>query len=269
MPRIIRVFPRRTKATPDDVLAYCGPPDLWAEADAVHISVAFTWDVPSAERLAKLWRHVAPVTIGGPAVGTRGEDFEPGRYLRHGYTITSRGCPRRCWFCAVPGRDGTIRELPITDGYNILDDNILAASRPHFASVCAMLARQNRRAEFTGGLDYRLLTNWHVEQLAAIQPRPACWFAFDPGDEFDGLYDAAKKMLAAGWTREAHRLRCYVLIGYPRDTITAADVRLRQALACGFTPMAMLYRDERGEVSREWRTFQRTWARPALIHHGG
>lgn len=37
--RLIRVFPRRTKATPDDDLAYTGPPDFFAEADEVHVSV--------------------------------------------------------------------------------------------------------------------------------------------------------------------------------------------------------------------------------------
>ncbi len=35
MRRIIRVFPRRTKATPTDHLAYFGPPDFFAEADEV------------------------------------------------------------------------------------------------------------------------------------------------------------------------------------------------------------------------------------------
>jgi len=36
-PRIIRVFPRKTKATPTDALAYFGPPppDRLAEADEI------------------------------------------------------------------------------------------------------------------------------------------------------------------------------------------------------------------------------------------
>jgi len=33
--RVIRVFPRRTRATPVDDLAYVGFPDFWAEADRV------------------------------------------------------------------------------------------------------------------------------------------------------------------------------------------------------------------------------------------
>ena len=43
---IARVFPRRTKATPDDALAFTGEPPLLElhEIDEVHIRVAFTSD---------------------------------------------------------------------------------------------------------------------------------------------------------------------------------------------------------------------------------
>ena len=51
--RIIRVFPRRTKATPVDELAIVGrEPGLFDEADEVHISVAFTCDIPEWARPA-------------------------------------------------------------------------------------------------------------------------------------------------------------------------------------------------------------------------
>ena len=43
MKRVIRVFPRRTKATPTDNLAAINRiPDLLDYADEVHVSVAFT-----------------------------------------------------------------------------------------------------------------------------------------------------------------------------------------------------------------------------------
>jgi hypothetical protein len=268
--RIARVFPRRTKATPTDELAFTGPPGLFPpEVDAVHVSVAFTWDLRRAEQLAREWRRVAPVTIGGPAVGHQGEAFEPGQYVRRGYVITSRGCPKRCWFCSVWKRDGGIRELPICDGWNVLDDNLLACSDGHVREVVAMLSRQGRRAEFTGGLDYDLLLDWHVDLLASLKPRPTCFFAYDPGDELDGIREAGRKMLAAGWTRESHRLRCYVLIGFPRDSFGASESRLRDVLAAGFTPMAMLWRGDGGGGNysdSDWRRFQRQWARPAIIH---
>ena len=139
--RLIRVFPRRTKATPIDELAYFGPPDLFAEADEVHVDCTFTADKTAAESLAEDWKHVAPVQIGGVAYGDPGHEFIPGRYIKPGYIFTSRGCPRRCWFCSVWKRDPIPRLLPIQDGWNILDDNLLACPEPHVQAVFAMLSR--------------------------------------------------------------------------------------------------------------------------------
>lgn len=276
--RVIRVFPRRTRATPDDSLAVTGEPDLFSEADEVHISVAFTADKPKADKLAESWRHVAPVKIGGVAYGDPGADFVPGKYIKHGYTFTSRGCPERCWFCSVWKRDPSIRLLPIQDGWNVLDDNLLACPEDHFRAVIAMLAQQKRRVEFTGGLQAARLKDWHVECLASLKPRPVCFFAFDDPekttDTFESMRYAATKMLDAGFTAASHRLRTYVLIGYPRDTIEKAEGRLRQMLKIGFTPYAMLWQPETPSAEKwrpapVWRTFQRSWARPAIIHSKG
>lgn len=269
--RLIRVFPRRTKATPDDPLAYVGPPDLLAEADEVHISVTFTYDKPRAEALAEEWRHVAPVSIGGVAYGDRGDEFIPGRYIKHGYTFTSRGCPRRCWFCSVWKRDPIVRLLPISEGWNVLDDNLLACPETHVREVFAMLARQGRRVEFTGGLEALSLQDYQVDLLAGLRPRPSMFWAYDPGDAFETLESAARRLLAAGFTRASHRLRCYVLIGYPQDTLDLATTRLHAMIAIGFTPMAMLWKPEAPSQEKyrpgaEWRAFQRRWARPAIIH---
>lgn len=271
--RLIRVFPRRTKATPDDALSVVGRgPGLLDEADAVHISVTFTWDKPRAEKLAEYWRHVAPVKISGPAYNDACLEFVPGRYIKHGYTITSRGCPRRCWFCGVWKRHPEATPLPaIADGWNVLDDNLLACPRPHFEAVIEMLRRQKQRAQFTGGLEALSLQDYHVELLASLKPRPQCFFAYDPGDELEPLAVAAKKMLAAGFTTASHRLQCYVLIGYPHDTFSEAEKRLKQIKDMGFTPMAMLWRpgnerEQRYAPSLEWHRFQRLWARPAIIY---
>jgi hypothetical protein len=233
--RLVRVFPRKTKATPDDALACFGPPDLLAEADEVHVSVTFTYDKPAAECLAEQWRHVAPVKIGGVAYGDRGEEFVPGRYIKPGYIFTSRGCPRRCWFCSVWKRDPVPRLLPIVEGWNVLDDNLLACPREHVEAVFAMLRRQNRRVEFTGGLEALSLQDYQVDLLASLTPRPNMFFAYDPQDEFETLEHAARRLLAAGFTTRSHRMRCYVLVGYPKDTFELAEARLRQMTSIGFT----------------------------------
>lgn len=288
--RLIRVFPRKTKATPDDAMAYyddrkrgkTATPNLFTDiADEVHISVAFTADLPKAERLAYEWQGYArTIKIGGPAKHMRSEEFEPGKYIKHGYTITSRGCPCTCWFCDVWRRENDHpkdppRELAIADGWNVLDDNLLACSRRHVEAVFTMLRRvtreQKRRAEFTGGLWAAGLQDYQVGLLADLSPLPKCYFAYDPGDPFETLRSAAQRMLAAGFTQASHRLLCYVLIGYPRDTFDAAEQRLNQMLSIGFTPFAMLWQPdtpsaEKWRPSPDWKAFQRRWVRPEIIH---
>jgi hypothetical protein len=262
---MIRVFPRRTNATPVDSMAFVGEPTLFAEADRVHISVTFSWDLPEAERLAKEWQVVAPVEIGGPATGQRGEDFEPGVYLKEGYTITSRGCPNRCNFCSVWRREGeSIRELPIKDGWNILDDNLLACSDNHIREVFSMVKRQNRKPHFTGGLEAARLKLWHVRELAKIKPKEM-FFAYDGPEDREPLFEAGKMLLSNGFNRQSNSLRAYVLIGYQKDTLEAAEHRLYECMAAGFLPMAMLYRDETGNRSDTWRRFAWRWARPAIF----
>lgn len=134
MNRIARVFPRKTAASPTDALAFFREPTaddfascIEADVSAVHISVTFTWDIPRVEDLYYAWQILGvPVMVGGPAFDDRMGDFAPGLYLKDGYIFTSRGCTKECWFCSVPRcAHGEIRELPVVDGWNILDDNIL------------------------------------------------------------------------------------------------------------------------------------------------
>jgi hypothetical protein len=270
--RHLRVFPRRTNATPRDDGVRIGPPGLFdkdADIESVAVSVAFTWDLPEAERIARLWAEIAQTEIGGPAVGTVGGEFIPGRFLDHGYTITSRGCPERCWFCGAWKRDGaTVRELPIRDGWNVLDDNLLACSEVHIRAVFAMLARQTppERVEFTGGLHAARLKGWHVQLLCGLRPRPAVWLAYDEDRDLDPLREACRMLLAAGWTRESHRLRAYVLCGYPGDTQAAAESRMRTAIAAGATPMAMVYRGKDGVEAEGWHAWAHRWIRPARMY---
>jgi hypothetical protein len=270
--KLIRVFPRRTRATPDDELTRFGVPGLFDEADKVHVSVTFTADKPRAEMLAEAWSRIAPTEIDGVAYENASLEFIPGRYIKPGYTVTSRGCPRNCWFCKVPKLFGpTVSPLPIHDGWNVLDDNLLAAPEWHVRAVFQMLSRQGRRIHFTGGLEALSLQDYQVHLLASLKPRPVCFFAYDPGDAYETLVSAAERMLAAGWTRESHRLQSYCLIGYPFDTFEKAEKRLRDLLAIGFTPYAMLWEPDKPSAEKwrpapEWKRFQRQWLRPAIIH---
>jgi len=263
---VLRVFPRRTAATPTDDHAFIGnPPMFWPDADEVRVSVAFTWDRAEGERLADAWTATGlPVTLGGPAYDAPGGEFVPGRYLKPGYTITSRGCPNHCWFCAVPRREGGLRELAIADGWNVVDDNLLACSETHIRAVFAMLKGQAHRPEFTGGMEAAALKPWHVDLLADLKPG-RMYFAYDTPDDLEPLRHAGAMLRGAGLRRENHRVCAYVLIGYPGDTMDAAEARMFETWAAGFFPFAMLYRDERGHVVKDWQWFQRAWTRSQIV----
>lgn len=272
---LARVFPRRTRATPTD--AYAFSPNgsrqpyphrylnLPHDITEVNISCAFTWDIPQSEDLQRAWNYVAPATIGGPAMNEKGGDFVSGKYLAPGYVITSRGCPNRCPFCQVWRREGKeLRELPIVDGWNVLDDNLLACSESHIRAVFAMLKRQQQKAEFTGGVEAKILKPWHVDLFANVKPKQI-FCAYDTPDDYEPLVEAGKMLRDAGFTTASHILRAYVLIGECHDTFAEADARLQQTIAAGFFPMAMLYRDSDGNQSSDWKRFQREYANPTIL----
>lgn len=273
MVKIIRVFPRKTSATPDDQnVRIARPPVRFDdEADEIHIPVLFTWDIPIAEELYKVWKYVAPVKVGGPAYDDPGGDFVPGLYVKKGYVMTSRGCPNHCWFCSVPKREGTIREIPITEGYNLLDSNILACSDEHIKAVFKMLERGKKAykkpVEFTGGLEAKRMQPWIASELKELKPKQL-FFAYDTPDDLEPLIDAGKMLVDAGFKMHpaSHALRCYVLCGFSGDTLEKAEIRMKQTIQAGFMPMAMLYRDNKGDRDKQWMKWQRLWARPKIMH---
>ena len=267
---IARVFPRRTSATPDDEYAFVGEPPfvefLPSDITEVHVSVTFTWDIPFARHLVQTWRHIAPVKIGGPTLGSPALDFEPGMYLKQGYLFTSRGCPNNCWFCDVPRREGQLRELDVKEGWNILDSNLLACSEGHVRKVFDMLCHRKEKVLLTGGLEAERLREWHVELFEKAKVQEA-FFAYDLPDDLPALKTAAKILTKSAWYRE-RKVRCYVLCGYKGDTPEAAERRCKDVLELGYYPFAMFYRDAQGksEKSHEWAAMQTKWTRPAAIN---
>jgi len=193
-------------------------------------------------------------------MGDPGGIFVPGRYLKKGYVITSRGCPNNCWFCDVPKREGALRELPVTSGHNLLDSNILACSEKHITEVFHMLKKQKATVQLTGGLEAARLDDWHTNMLWDLRPGQM-FFAYDTPDDLEPLVEAGRKLRRANFTRS--HCRCYVLIGWPSDTMYKAKKRLVQTWEAGFLPMAMLWKGKDGAEDAEWRRFQRSWARPA------
>lgn len=204
----------------------------WQEGETLYLSVPFTWLLPKALGLASV--HKGPVQAGGPAVqlmpgylssvATVNQPcpVDPLAYHNPWATFTTRGCPNRCGFCAVPRLDGDFRELsdwrpaPI-----ICDSNLLAASRAHFDRVIDRL-KPLPYVDFNQGLEAGLLTSHHARRLAELK-RVKVRFAFDYVEDEAAVADAISLC-------RAHGLRdfgVYVLIGY-NDTPANALYRLEK-----------------------------------------
>ena len=262
-PRVIRVFPRRTSHTPSDGMAFVGDPSLWVpEADEVHISCTFTWDIREAERLQQAWQPYAPVVrLGGPAFGSPTDGFTAGLYVRQGITFTSRGCPRRCPFCLVPDREGPLRLLPIMPGRVVGDNNFLACPPSHRKAVYQMLSAQRRAAVFSGGLQASLVTDEIADELRGLRISEV-FLAADSEGAVRPLREATRRLSFLG----RQKLRCYVLCGYDGETIQQAETRLEAVWDAGCLPFAQLYQaptPRRTEYSADWRRLQKAWSRPA------
>lgn len=263
--RVIRVFPRRTSMTPMDAMAFVGDPPLglWRpEADEVHVSVTFTWDIAEGERLARAWgRYYPTVRIGGPALDDPCEGFVPGQYIKHGATFTSRGCNHHCPWCLVWRREGPLRLLPIVPGWIIQDNNILATPRSHQEKVYAMLRTQRRAAVFSGGLEAARIDDWVAGQFRELRIGTV-FLAADTKGSLPALCRAVGRLRFLGRSK----LRCYVLIAYKDETVSQAAERLEAVWDAGCLPFAQLYRAPDGKkarYSKEWRDLARAWSRPA------
>lgn len=260
--RVLRVFPRRTSLTPTDALAFVGDPPLWRpEADEVHVSVTFTWDIVEGQRLANAWKAYYPlVNIGGPALGSPADGFIPGMYVKEGVTFTSRGCNKRCPWCLVPLREGRLRLLLIQPGWNVNDNNLLQCPREHQAQVYTMLRQQRKGAKFAGGLDATLVDDWVAGQLSTV-PIHEVFLAADTKGSLKALEKAVAKL---SFLRR-DQLRCYVLIAFNGETIQEATERLEAVWEIGGLPFAQLYQppDRFIRYSQDWRDLARAWSRPA------
>jgi len=263
---VIRVFPRKTKWTPDDELAFIGEPPLFRPPDMdVYISVTFTWDILEGRRLLEAWsNHYSSCLIGGPAFDAYGVNFEPRRFIKQGVTITSRGCPWNCPWCFVPKREGKIRELPIKEGWIVQDNNLLACSQKHIESVFEMVSKQNNPIEFAGGLDGHFLSTWHIDWFKKLRIKQF-WFACDHSRSFKRLEKIADLM--ADFPEQ--KKRCYVMIGYDVESLKDAEIRLEKVYSIGFLPFSQLYQgEEKKEYSQEWKKLNRKWSRPAAYRKG-
>ena len=272
--KIVRVFPRRTAMTPSDPLVVVGYPplSLWRpEADEVHVSVTFTWDIEEGQRLAQSWGQYYPcVKLGGPAIDNTFDKFMPGRYVKPGVTFTTRGCDNNCPWCLVPGREGKLQEIDdFVPGYIIQDNNLLQASHAHLTRVFSMLKKQRKAAVFSGGLDARRIDDWVIDNLRGLRITQL-FLAADTDAALKPLEKALQQLSFLSYWKK----RVYCMIGFDGETVEQAEARLEHIWGLGGIPFAILHQPsakQRVQYPQVWKTLAWKWAKPAAMaaDHGG
>jgi hypothetical protein len=200
-------------------------PTRWIDGNTLFVSVPFTWNLPALltefKQRSLLWSHAL---VGGPAVRLMPNFFSGLDYVMSGEhhpgaikrinpfaTFTSRGCIRKCGFCAVPKCEGDLLELPDwPDKPVILDNNLLATSPAHFDRVIDRLIRHGW-ADFNQGLDARLLTSYHAQRISEIG-KPMVRLALD-NERYSGDWDRALETLARAGIAKSN-IRSYALCGF-------------------------------------------------------
>ena len=220
----------------------------WRCGDRWYVSVPFTWQLGKAELAARAARQenkALTIVAGGPAVKLAGAPwadetpdscpFDVLAMHNPCATFTTRGCPNRCPWCAVPRIEGDFQELPIWKPAPIIcDNNLLAASRAHFSRVIDSL-KPFPASDFNQGLDARFFTPWHAEQIRTLR-NPKVRFAFDRLQDETALVDAVARCRA----NRLLDLGVYVLVGF-HDTPEDALYRLRFVQELGIRPTPMRF----------------------------
>lgn len=213
----------------------------WQENATAYLSVVFSWQLSEAyQRAVWLKSEGYRVRAGGPAVAMQpdyladvaeiGGNVNALPHHNPNATFTSRGCIRRCSFCAVPKIEGYLVELNDWEPKPIVcDNNLLACSKKHFDRVIDRL-KPIHKIDFNQGLDARLVTKYHAERLAEldIDHLRLAWDSIRNENEFMKAFEVLHK---AGLPKRLFRV--YVLIGFkdtPEDALyrlqTIRDLRL-------------------------------------------
>jgi hypothetical protein len=170
--------------------------------------------------------------------------------------FSSRGCIRKCGFCAVPKLEGkpfavrpstAIRHLihPTHRRVILWDNNILG--EPNWREVFAELKELGAEVDFNQGLDARLTTSEVAERISELR-MPTLRLAYDSLGMRRSIIKAIvtfRQHLSK--TRYRH-MCCYALYNY-KDTPQELFQRVRELLAWGVAAYPMRYQPLDGEFA--------------------
>ena len=236
-------------------------PLMAGEVERIFVSCIYDWN----RNKAKEWERYPHAEIGGSGYDlkkTLPPEIEREK-LRINIGFTTRGCIRKCPFCIVPEKEGTIRVVgdiyDIWDGKSdkitLLDNNILAVPE-HFFKITEQIKKENLKVDFNQGLDCRLLNEDIAKRLAEIR-HVEYRFAFD----WVNLEPQVKRTVKLLRKYGINRARWYVLVGF-NTTIEEDLYRLNLLRRLGQRAYVQRYRKERKYIPiAQWANQAHIFAR--------
>jgi hypothetical protein len=218
----------------------------WREGETAYISIAFTWRLPEARKIAEYYRSLGcTVRAGGPGTFTRKQYLadlcEVGGSIedalrRHNPMATraSYGCPVGCWFCIVPKMDGktfTLRpDFPVRPV--LCDDNLSALPADYQQHIVARyIAAGVPLLDANSGFEPATFDEEVYRRWKPVLKGP--WrFGFDENTEGENVHRVFK-MLADVNPR---RKQVYTMIGH--EPFEVCMDRIRKVIEWGGEPYA-------------------------------
>ena len=178
--------------------------------------------------------------------------------------FTSRGCNRKCPYCAVWRIEGSInsckksiKHLVYPKHTRIIfwDNNFL--QNPHWRDICDELEELGKWVDFNQGLDARLITDEVAERLSRLKLGPntvKVRLGYDQPYEEKFVHRAIERLKAVGI--KGRSVMVYILFNY-NDTPDGFFERVRNVLNWGATAYPMRYipldaLDKNSYISPNW-----------------
>ncbi len=254
----------------DKVLFHRGVHPALETPSKVYITSLFTYAWKPVHEASEYYRNLYPkaeIILGGiyatlmpehtklaaidklyEGLYSEAETFKPDYSLVPGWDanilFVTRGCIRKCPFCAVPRIEGKIRESDgnIQDRVNtnfkkiiLWDNNVLAA--PNWLNIASELKELNLRVDFNQGLDIRLMKPEIISSLAELNLKPIR-MAYDTPRERAALRRTIPALEAAGFERR--QMIVYTLYNFT-DTPEDFLRRVVDLLSWGVVSYPMRY----------------------------
>ena len=163
-----------------------------------------------------------------------------------GIGFTSRGCVRRCPFCAVPTKEGRLRQdQEIKDIINpksnviILHDNNFTAD-PNCLEKLREIRERGLVVDINQGCDVRLMTDEIAVALASVRHLRSLHYAWDLLKHENMVINGIKTLSRFV---KPYLHMCYMLVGF--NTSFEEDIyRFRKLIEMKIKPYVMIYNDK-------------------------